>query len=321
MTPGSPQPTPISGFATADQLAPWMVLLATIALAFKGIVAKFAYAEGLTLSWILILRFGFALPFFWLGARMMRAGNTEALLGRRELGACALTSGLFFLATLCDFGALTLIDAGLSRVILFTFPAFILLFAAIRRRAWPPLRDMAAFALTYCGLLLVVQPGTGLSTESWVGILLALGSALSYALFLTTSQSLTKALGSARFTALSGSFTLLFVLPMPLVLGGLSPLPSVEGLILAAIIALFCTVLPFFMLFEGIRRWGAEKAGLMTLSGPAITVAAAWAFLGEVLTPLQWGGFVVVVAGVAILQKTDRGLKTVFLSVMRRQRG
>lgn len=65
-------------------------------------------------------------------------------------------------------------------------------------------------------------------------------------------------------------------------------------------------VLPFLLLFEGIRRIGADKASLITLLGPAVTLLAAWAILDERLVLLQWAGFALVLAGMAVLQFGDR---------------
>ena len=47
-----------------------LVLLATAALAMKGLLAKFVYATGMTVDGLLLLRFLIAMPFFWLGVWM-----------------------------------------------------------------------------------------------------------------------------------------------------------------------------------------------------------------------------------------------------------
>jgi drug/metabolite transporter (DMT)-like permease len=65
--------------------------------------------------------------------------------------------------------------------------------------------------------------------------------------------------------------------------------------------AIACTVIPFFLLFEGIRRCGAVRASLLTLCGPVVTAAGAWAILGETLTPLQIAGFAITIVSVASL--------------------
>ncbi len=77
---------------------------------------------------------------------------------------------------------------------------------------------------------------------------------------------------------------------------------NVDGVLWTAGISIFCTVIPFFLLYEGIRRIGATQAALISLSGPAMTFFAAWLLLGEVLTAPQALGFAVVIVGVASIK-------------------
>jgi drug/metabolite transporter (DMT)-like permease len=64
------------------------------------------------------------------------------------------------------------------------------------------------------------------------------------------------------------------------------------------------TVLPFFLLFEGLGRVNAAEAGMLTLFGPVVTVVVAlWVFPDEQLAPLQWLGMAVVLVSVASLKR------------------
>lgn len=90
---------------------------------------------------------------------------------------------------------------------------------------------------------------------------MSLLSSVTYGSFLVYSQSLTGRLGSARFTAISNTVTMLMIVPFALAMGGDLTIPNTTALIWAVVIATVCTVLPFFLLFEGIRRWGRRKPG------------------------------------------------------------
>lgn len=296
-----------------------MVLAATAALSFKAIVAKLAYAEGVSVATVLVYRFLLSLPLFWLGARLMLRGPVR-LPGRREIGDTLITGCLFFLATMCDFTSLSHIDAGLSRMILFTFPAQIMLINAVRSRRLPSLRQVVAFVVTYAGLAIAVLPGREavLERADWLGIAYAFGASSSYALFLVVSQPVIMRMGSPRFTFISNLFTLAFILPYTLALGGGLGILAVPaaGMAWLGLLAVVCTVVPFFLLYEGMRLWGAERTGILALSGPAMTLAFAWPLLGERLTAWQGLGFLVVIAGVGVLQNADRLL----LHLLRRAR-
>lgn len=280
-----------------------LVVVATVALAFKAIVARYAYAEGMTVDMLLVLRFSLALPFFLLGGWLFRERAGIRMTGA-HWRACALSGVLFFVAAWFDFNAVALVGAALSRIVLFTFPAFVLLMQWVGEGRRPRGAEWLGFALAYAGLTLVLGPTLDPTSDiNMIGLGFAIGSAITYAWFWNRSQRLTREIGSARFNALANLFT--FVAMLVVLLPALGPedyhvTPAALGW--AVVITLFCTVLPFFLLFEGIRRAGAAESGVVTLFGPSVTVLAAWMLLGEALGAVQLAGFAVITAGMAALQ-------------------
>ena len=286
-----------------DPLAVLVVLIATVALSYKGIVAKLAYAAGLGVDALMLIRFTVAVPLFWLVAWLLARGGPLRLTGRQWMQS-AVTGFAFFLASYCDFKAISLIPATLSRLILFTYPVFVILLNAVAARRAPSLRESVTCLVTYGGVCLaVLSKGFALPTgTALVGMIWALGSAVTYATYLTVSQKAMKDIGSARFTSASNTVTLALMAVYAGVHTGYADLDlSPSGVVWAAVIGVGCTVLPFLLLFEGIRRCGAVNAALLTLSGPVITAVSAWAILGESLRPVQMAGFAVSLAGVASL--------------------
>ncbi|WP_288350446.1 DMT family transporter [uncultured Thalassospira sp.] len=283
-----------------------IVLLATVALAMKGLLAKFVYATGMTVDGLLLLRFLIAMPFFWLGVMLFgkqRPGDRK--MQSVDLAWGALYGGLFFLASLFDFTAVSLIDVTVSRIVLFTFPAVVMILEALHKRRFPPFRQVVCFVVTYIGLMLVLAPGgfDMVSGGLWYGAAWAFGSALTYACYLYFGQRMIKTIGSMHFAALINTMAGLSMVLYELVVQkplNLNP----AGIAWTAGISIFCTVIPFFLLYEGIRRIGATQASLISLSGPAMTFFAAWLFLGEILTVPQMIGFAVVTLGVASLKNS-----------------
>lgn len=279
-----------------------LVTIATAAIAFKGIFARFAYLDGATVTELLLLRFVIASPLFLLIARIAAPGGLGRL-DRDGWRGCLIAGVLFFVATLCDFTAIERIGAGLSRIILFTFPIFVILLTALRDRRPPPAGHVVLFAVVYAGLWLVVMPNgpDALDQAQWLGVLWALGSAVAYAAFLVTSQVVMTRMGSMRFTALYNIVVLVLMVAYAGIVDPPQRWPSAETLKWGSLIAVLCTVLPFFLLFEGIRRIGASQTSLITLSGPVITVAVAWWLLDEVMAPVQWIGLGMLVVSVGVL--------------------
>ena len=281
-----------------------LVIAATIGLAFKGILARLAYQAGMTVDMLLVLRFIMAVPLFWAAAFALRRVEQRPMTGA-DWGRCAATGLLFSMSAYCDFNAIALVGAALSRIVLFTFPAMVIAIQAVLMRKWPPLRQVIGFCLGYAGLVLVLAPaiGTGQTRVDPLGLIYALGAASSYAVFWVGSQHVTRGIGSMRFTAASNTVTMIFMLAVLAPRLGTRDLAfSPEAFAWVAAITLFCTVIPFLLLFEGIRRTGASESGLAVLFGPVVTVLAAWWILGEQLGPTQWGGFAVILGAMALIR-------------------
>jgi len=290
---------------TTETQAVIFVMIATVALAFKGVFAKFSYMADMGVDALLLLRFGIAAPLFWVGVYFL--ARKTAPLSWVQWRACIFAGTMFFIATYCDFTAISLIGVSISRLILFTFPMIVMLINSVMNRTAPTAHQWFVFVTTYFGIALVMAP-EGLDTFEnfdWVGASWALACAFSYAAYLVSSQQIMKTLGSVRFTAASGTVTLGIMLAVIPVSAGVENLAfPTEGILWGAAIAVFCTVIPFFMLFEGIRRCGATQASLITLSGPIMTVIAAWLILGETLNAVQILGASITILGVASLKSS-----------------
>jgi drug/metabolite transporter (DMT)-like permease len=65
--------------------------------------------------------------------------------------------------------------------------------------------------------------------------------------------------------------------------------------------ALFSTVLPIFWQSAAVQRIGAERAVLIGLLGPMLTVFFSWWLLGEPISLAQIAGTLLVMAGVLVV--------------------
>ena len=282
-----------------------LVLAAAALLSFKGIFIKLAYAEEVGVVALLWLRFAMALPFFWAFAlwRLGPAGIVR--IERRDFLAALIGGGLTsWGAWMADFTALSMIDVSLSRIILFSFPAFVLLFDSLRRRRAPPLRQWAALILIEAGVVLTLGGfDIAYMAANFEGAAWAMLSGLVFAAYIMINQETTTRTGSIRFTlfAVTGAcavLTLHFFAAHPVAELAVSPM----GFLWAGMIALFATLLPYLMFSEGIRRVGASRASLVSALGPPATIALAFVILGESMGPIQLIGAAVVILGVVVLE-------------------
>ncbi len=285
------------------------MLAAAVLLSFKGIFIKLAYAEGVGVVALLWLRFAMALPFFWAFALWQLGPARTARIERRDFLAALIGGGLTsWGAWIADFTALSMIDVSLSRIILFSYPAFVLLFDSLRHRRPPPLRQWVALILIEAGVVLTLGGfDVAYMAANFEGAAWAMLSGLMYAAYIMINQETTARTGSIRFTlfAVTGAFTVLtlhFFVARPVAELAVSPM----GFLWAGMIALFATLLPYFMFSEGIRLAGATRASLVSALGPPVTIALAFMILDESMGPIQLIGGAVVILGVIALEARRR---------------
>jgi drug/metabolite transporter (DMT)-like permease len=211
----------------------------------------------------------------------------------------------YYLASVLDFYGLVYISAGLERLILFVYPTLVVVMSALLFKTPITRRTLLALALTYGGVALALKTETASAEgpDVWLGVALIFGCALSYAAYLVGSGRLIPRVGSLRFTALAMIVSSVAMLVHFAVVGGRftghAPPIYVHGLLLA----LCCTVLPVFLLAEGIRRIGAGSSAIIGAVGPVSTLALANATLGEEVHALQALGTLLVLVGATVVAR------------------
>ena len=290
------------------QLGLLLALLAALGFSLKAIFVKLAYGYGVSAVSLLCLRMAMSLPvFFWVGLTASR--HAPPLSGRDKWMLLAMGMLGYYGASIFDFIGLHYISAGLERIILFTYPTLTVLIGVCFQGKTLAKREIGALALCYVGIAAAFAHDLHFAnTESqaiWIGAAFVFASSLSYALYLSGVGGMIARLGSARFTALAmlvstGASFLHFTISEPL--NGLLGQPwQVYGL--SAAMAVFSTVLPVFMQTAAIRRLGANRAALIGTIGPMLTIFFGWWWLSETLSLWQFGGMVLVVAGVLLVSR------------------
>lgn len=291
----------MSDLRRGERSAIRLVLIATVAVAFKGVFAKLAYLEGGSPATVLVLRMLMATPIFWLIAL---GGAAPPERARPADVARALLAGvLFFGSALADFSAIEHLGVGRSRLVLFTYPMVLLGLEAIRDRRWPPRLLVGSFAVAWAGLALLLLPSASEPAPRLAeGLPLSIVAAVGYSLYLHIGEPVLAKHGTRRYNAWSQTGALLpVVIVVPLL--GVDFGPPLAVVSWTAVMVVVSTVLPFVLLFEGIRRAGAGFASLITLVGPVVTVAAAWVLFDESLDLHQLGGMALVLVGMVLVRR------------------
>ncbi|MEE9336692.1 MAG: DMT family transporter [Methylococcaceae bacterium] len=283
------------------------VLIAAIGFSAKAVIIKLAYGYGAQVDAITLmaLRMLMALPvFLWVG--FWQGKKKGQIFTLKDLLRVFILGGLgYYLASFLDFTGLQFISAGLERVILFLYPTFVVLLSAVIFRRPITLREVMALLLSYAGMIWVFQENMQQgSSDVLKGSVLVLLSAISFALFLMGSGMMVKRIGSGRFTAYSMTVACIATLVHFASVHDftLLKLPR-QVYYLAALMALFSTVIPAFLMNAGIQRIGSGTASMISSVGPIGTLILAYIFLGEELSSAQIIGTFLVLTGVFIASR------------------
>ncbi len=286
-------------------MGPLLAIVSALGFAGKAIFIKLIYAGSPAMDAVtlLALRMLFALPFFavlfWVGARRESAKP----IATRDLGLLALLGFLgYYLASWLDFWGLQYITAALERLILFTYPAWILLFSAMFLGQPLRARQVTALLISAAGLAISFAADIRTSRDLWKGSALVLASSLIYALFLIGSGRVVGRVGSLRFSALAVTFSSAFVFAHFFLTHPVTALRQPPKILwLCFLLGFVATALPIWWTLEAIRRIGPARVGIIGTVGPVATIFLGHWTVDEPVSALQLAGAALVLAGVTIV--------------------
>lgn len=283
------------------------IIIGTCCFAAKGIVIKIAYHYGVTATPLLMLRMLFALPFYASVAIWLQTQQQSALTKTEIWQIIGLGLLSYYVSSLFDFMGLQYISAGLERLILYVYPTLVLLILAFVKHKKISSTEKLALAIAYTGMLLVFIHDVKLN-NSWqvttLGSGLVLLSTISFATFIVLAGDMIPRVGSLRFTAYGMLSACAGVIIHNLIVEGsesiYQPLP-VYGL--AFVLAVFCTVIPSFLMNEGIRIIGSGRAAILGIFGPVVTLFLGALVLNEAIGLVQLLGAALVIGGVILTSR------------------
>jgi len=292
--------------SSLDSFGAAAVALAAMLFATKGIFAKQLYAMGVSVEAVVTIRAVLALPLFWWFA-LHREGLRQILDTPRQavIAAAAVGAISYYFGAMIDFIALTMIDASVERVLIFSYPAMVVIAVSLRDRQWPSRSVVMATLLTYIGIFFTMG-GFDLMTlkANLLGASLVIGSAMTYAVYFLVSEKYTRQIGSSRFALFAMTAAPACLVPHYLwtediaTMGDITPF----GWLLLLALAVLCMFLPALLQAEGVRRIGAQIGAVLSTVGPPTTVVIAWWVLDERLNLWQWLGMALIVLGILTLE-------------------
>jgi drug/metabolite transporter (DMT)-like permease len=289
-----------------------MVAAAAMLFASKGIFGKLLYQRGVGFEVLVTVRALLAMPLF--GWMALRAGTqpTDArppLRARAVLAAVIAGIVCYYVGALVDFWALMLIDASIERVLLFSYPAMVVLIGAVMDRRAPEARVVWAMLLTYVGIFFAMG-GIDVAElrANLFGAALVLIAALTTAVYFLIGARYTRELGSTRFAAIAMISAALLLAVHFAVFRSFDEVRALQGYdwLLLAVLGIACMFLPGLLQAEGMRRVGASRAAIGSTVGPPTTILLAAIFFSERLNAWQILGSAMIVGSVLVLSVAKR---------------
>lgn len=294
-------------------------LIAAVLYSLKAVFVKLAYlptdgmAEQVPPITLMMLRLGFSFPVYlmilvWAWRRAETKPKAKQILLAMGTGIIA-----YYLCTLLDFTGLQYITAQLERLLLFTYPAFVILFGALFFGGSLTRWGIASVVLAYAGLAVVFIGGDITeSTNLWLGSGLVLSCAMLFALYQLLAKTFIDKIGPQLFTCLAmlGAAAAIFMhfIVCALTREGLQAAMTLPPRIylLGLTIAVFSTLLPSFFMNIAIGRIGAQRVAMLGMIGPLATIIAAILVLGEPFGVWDAVGTAVTLAGIALYMRSSK---------------
>ncbi len=263
------------------------------------ILTTVVYRDGVGVLGVLAVRFTGAAVVLALLARW----RGEALpRGRPLLGLLGLGGVLYAAEAACYFLALQRVGAALTALLLYLFPAIVVVLSAVLLGVRARPAALGCVALATAGTVLTVGP---VGAAQLTGVLLGLGSARRAA---RCTSSPAAAL-MAGVGPLAGSAVVMggcAVVYDVAAVAGRAALPHRVASWSALLgVVLIGTVVAVSAFFAALQRLGPSDTAVLSTFEPVVSVLAAAAVLGEQLGGVQVLGGLLVLAAVGTLARLE----------------
>ncbi len=270
-----------------------LIIISAISFGTLAIIGRVAYESGVDTFTLLFMRFSLA-GILLAGLMLLR--RTPLPRGRilvRLIGMGALG---YAAQSFCFLTAIQYASAGLVALLLYLYPIFVAVLSVIFLKEKLTRVKVIALVLALLGTTLTVDPQGG----QLIGILLAIGSAVIYSVYIIVGAGVMKVTsGIQSSTVIFASSAFVYGL-----LAGMNgPVWPDTGLGWWAILGLVLvsTVIPVVTFLEGMKRIGPTNASLLSTLEPVVTVLLAGLIFNEVLPPQALLGGVLILTAVVLI--------------------
>ena len=274
--------------AIAGAAALWAVAAAVARVLFDDGVEPLELVQSRALLSALGLAF---VPAAWKKPERPRIQRVIAL------GLCiALVNAAYYIA-------IQRLAVAVAIVLQYFGPPLVVLWTALTLRRRPSTRVLGAVLAAFVGVVLVTElPGGDIGRIDLPGLIAGFAAAVLFASYTLLSERAGETYGvvGALFRGFVAASVAWIVFQS--FRGWPSELFTAEHLPLVLFVGLGGTLAPFLLYLWGVQRVRAERASIAATLEPVVVAVLAWVWLGQVLSPMQIGGGLLIIGAVVSLQ-------------------
>ncbi|SDK28037.1 DMT family transporter [Natronorubrum texcoconense] len=277
------------------------VLASAVGFGATGIFGTLASDIGLSIPTVLVFRFAIAAVVLWL--LLAVRGRLRPLPGRTFVYAIVLGVAGFGAMSGFYFWGLEYLTAGLVAIVLYTYPAIIVVVTIATNPNRISRTLVAALCLSLGGVALIVGADpTGADPR---GVLIVFAGAVSYAGYVIGSERVLESVDPELLTAHVLPAAGIAFLAIGLAMDAFAVPAATETTawgVLAAL-SILSTAVPILLLYTGLPRLGASRAGIVSTAEPAVAVVLGAVILSESVTIATVLGGGLVIVGVLLIHR------------------
>lgn len=254
------------------------VIISGISFGVIPILAKLAYNQGANAINTLALRFVFSSVFLYL---YIRYKNISIKISKEQLKIIVLLSLFgYSMTSIFLFISYNYISSGIATMILYSYPVMVMILSVIIYKEKFQMKKFLYLMLTTLGVGIMLNVKEG--QVSFVGIILVLLSALSYAIYVIgCANEKIKDLNSFTMTFYITVITAGVDIFLGFITKSFHTSITFLGIVYIIILAIVSTIIGFITFLKGVKVIGPTNASIFSCSEPIVSLVLGVIVLKE----------------------------------------
>lgn len=207
----------------------------------------------------------------------------------------------------CLFSAIEETSISVASILLYTAPAFVVIFSRLLFKEALTARKISALVVTFvgCSFVIGILPSMN-EAISLYGFILGIGSGLFYALYSIFGKFALQKYDSLTVTVYTFLFAAVAITPFSGVWLAGPLLLNIKAWICIIGLGFFSTALPFILYTKGLSKIESSQASIIATIEPVVASLVGLLIFHERLNAWQYSGIVMVILAVVIVQESKQ---------------